>query len=357
MFPAAARFLAGALASAIAGSAPAASDALPRSPPSRPAPAPAAVPPSVVAPLALKRLRGRDHVSVADVARRLDLKLTWIDRGRKIVLSGPSVRAEIENDSREATVNGLRIFLGDPVIDAGGQFYVSRVDFERCLTPLLRPGYGLPVLAPPKTIALDPGHGGNDTGTSTHEKIYALDVAHRAKKLLETAGFRVVLTRETDRYVELTERPAIANARRADVFVSIHFNALPRDKKTSGVEIFTFAPRSQRSAGAWSPARKDDHEDIGSPGNQFDHWNVVLAQALHRRFVTDLKTFDRGKKLAHWSVLRPLNCPGVLIECGFLTSEIEARKISTPAYRQLLAEAIAAGVGDYAATLTSKQQK
>jgi N-acetylmuramoyl-L-alanine amidase len=84
------------------------------------------------------------------------------------------------------------------------------------------------------------------------------------------------------------------------------------------------------------------------PVNRFDHWSVVLAQAIHRRFVVDLDAFDRGKKIAHWGVLRQLNCPGVLIECGFLTSPTEARKIATPAYRQKLAEAIATGIRDYA---------
>jgi N-acetylmuramoyl-L-alanine amidase len=77
---------------------------------------------------------------------------------------------------------------------------------------------------------------------------------------------------------------------------------------------------------------------------------VVLAHAIQRRFVRDLKSFDRGKKLAHWGVLRSLNCPGVLIECGFLTSDAEARKIATSAHRQKLAIALAGGIRDYAAT-------
>ncbi|HUR57843.1 MAG TPA: N-acetylmuramoyl-L-alanine amidase [Opitutaceae bacterium] len=327
----------------------AASEGAPRLPPTRPAPA--APPPTVVSPLALRRIGRIDYVHLADVARRLDLKLTWVDRGRKATLSGPGALAVFERDNRDIVANGLRIFLGDSVVDAGGQLYVSRVDFECCIAPLLRPGHGVPAMPPPKIIALDPGHGGKDNGTSVNEKVYALDVAQRAKKLLEAAGLRVVLTRDRDTFVELTQRPAIANASRADLFVSIHFNALARDSKTSGVEMFTFAPQWQRSAEAWSPLRKNDTEDFLSPGNRFDHWNTVLAQAIHRRFVTDLKTFDRGKKLAHWGVLRPLNCPGVLVECGFLTSDIESRKIATPAYRQQLAEAIADGVMDYASTL------
>jgi N-acetylmuramoyl-L-alanine amidase len=93
---------------------------------------------------------------------------------------------------------------------------------------------------------LDPGHGGKDTGTSINEKVYALDVARRAQTLLEAAGYRVILTRESDVFIDLPQRAAIANLNRADVFVSLHFNALPRDARTSGVEVFSFAPQFQR---------------------------------------------------------------------------------------------------------------
>jgi N-acetylmuramoyl-L-alanine amidase len=331
-----------------------------RSAPSRPgvsAPAASAPPPPALSAAVTRKIGGREYVSAVEVAARLGLKLTWITRGRSLALTGPKVRAELENDTRDVTINGLRVFLGDPIVDAGGQLYVSRVDFERCLTPLLRPGHGVAAHPPLKTIVLDPGHGGRDTGTSALEKTYTLDVARRAKKLLEAAGYKVVLTRETDVYLDLQERSAIANANRAGLFVSIHFNAIARDRKTSGVEVFTFAPQFQRSTNAWSPGTGNDTEKDPAPVNRHDHWSVVLAQSVQRRFVVDLKAFDRGRKIAHWGVLRGLNCPGILVECGFLTSVEEARKIATPHYRQDLAEAIAGGVRDYAATATAARAK
>jgi N-acetylmuramoyl-L-alanine amidase len=318
--------------------------AAPRAVPTRPG-----VP--VAAAIATRKFDGVDYVNIADVAARLDLKLAWLERGHRVALRGSRTRAELEGDTRDITVNGMRVFLGDPVEESKGELFVSRIDFERCLAPMLRAGYGVTPLAPPKVVVLDPGHGGKDQGTSVNEKTFALDVALRAKKLLEAAGYRVVLTREGDTYVDLAQRAALANARRADLFVSIHFNALVNDTKTSGVEVYTFAPQHQRSAPAWSPGAKDDTEDFASPGNQFDHWNVVLAHAIQQRFVNDLKVFDRGKKLMHLGVLRPLRCPGMLVECGFLTSETEARKIATPAYRQQLAATIAAGIRDYGDTL------
>jgi len=331
-----------------------------RSAPSRPglaAPAPAAPAPPSLSAAVTRKIGGRDYVSAGEVASRLGLKLSWVTRGRSLTLTGPKVRAEIENDTRDVTINGLRVFLGDPVVDAGGQLYVSRVDFERCLTPLLRPGHGVAAHPPLKTIVLDPGHGGRDHGTSALEKSYTLDVARRTKKLLERSGYKVVLTRDADVYLDLQERSAVANANRASLFVSIHFNAIANDRKTSGVEVFTFAPQFQRSTNAWSPGKGNDTEKDPAPVNRHDHWSVVLAQSIQRRFVVDLQAFDRGRKIAHWGVLRGLNCPGILVECGFLTSAEESRKIATPQYRERLAVALANGIRDYAATTGGSKSK
>lgn len=333
-----------------------------RSTPTRPGAAPPASaveprpPPAAEKALPGRRIGRVEYVSLAAAAPRLGCRLVWREPGRRLELIGAGGRAEIETDSREITVNGLRIFLGDPVVASEGDALVSRVDHERCLLPLLRPGHGQAARPAPRVIVLDPGHGGSDPGKinerlGINEKTLTLDVARRVKRLLEADGLRVLLTRDDDSFVALPQRAAAARAAKADVFVSLHFNAVPRDTRTSGVEVYTFAPRFQRSTNAWGPGAKDDTEDYASPGNRHDHWNVVLAHALHRRFVDDLKSDDRGKKLMHLAVLRPLDCPGVLVECGFLSSEAEARKIATPAHRQRIAVAVAAGIRDYAAVL------
>lgn len=300
-----------------------------------------------------RRVGNVEGVELARVAEALGLAYAWSGGNAKAVLTGEGARAELPTGTRDVEVNGLRVFLGQPVMVEGGKVFVSRTDFERVLAPLLRPGTGVTPIAKPKTIVLDPGHGGKDHGTSVNEKTYALDVARRAKPLLEAAGFRVVLTRTEDVFIGKRERAILANTNRADVFVSIHFNALPKDTKTSGIEIFSFAPRGQRSTDSWSPGKTDDAESAAAAVNRWDYWSSVLAQALQGRLVRDLQAFDRGKKIAHWGVLRGLNCPGVLVECGFLTSETEAKKIATEAYRQRLAETLAAGVQDYARVVAS----
>ncbi len=312
---------------------------------------------SKAAPAPARKLAPAERVPVGQIASRLGLKLTERNDGLTVTLAGSGVRAELEGGSREIKVNGLRVFLGYPSIMVKGDLNLSRIDFERCLTPLLRPGFGVWIPSRPTVVALDPGHGGHDQGTSSLEKTYALDVAKRAKKQLEAAGYEVVLTRTDDVYLELAERAEIANNRGADVFISIHFNALPNDRKTSGVEVFTFAPQNQRSTDSWSLGKSDDTEEAAAPANRYDHWSSVLAAAVQNRFVDDLKAFDRGKKIAHWGVLRMVRCPSMLVECGFLTSDVESRKIATAAYRDDIAQALCDGVRDFTATLETARKR
>lgn len=312
--------------------------------------------------VASRKIDGLDCVRIEDMAAYLGLKLTRTEKGRIIALAGAGARAELAAGTRDIRVNGLRVFLGHPVRQFRGHLYVTRIDFERCLAPMLRPGHGVAAMPAPRTIVLDPGHGGRDHGKvndqlKVNEKTFTLDTALRLKKLLEADGFRVVLTREDDRFLELAQRPAAANAAGGDLFISIHFNALQNDRRTSGVEVFTFAPQHQRSTEAWMPGQKDDTEHVAQPANRYDYWNSLLAHSIQGPFVRNLKVSDRGKKLMHAGVLRSLRCPGVLVECGFLTSDVEARKIATPEYRQQLAETLRLGIRNYVNIVASLRPK
>jgi N-acetylmuramoyl-L-alanine amidase len=243
-----------------------------------------------------------------------------------------------------------------------GHLYVSRTDAERALAPLLRPGLcGAPPPAP-KIIVLDPGHGGDDPGTENRalgltEKVLTLDVALRLKKLLEAAGYKVVLTRTGDealagnKAVDLALRPNLANREHADLFIGIHFNAAAKD--TRGTEVFTYTPRAQHATDRWGELGQVDTalETGEQPVNRFDPWSAALAAALHQQMLQTLQTEDRGKKIAHWAVLKTLNCPGVLVEPAIITNDADARRVATPAFRQQIAEALAAGVRAYVATL------
>jgi N-acetylmuramoyl-L-alanine amidase len=172
------------------------------------------------------------------------------------------------------------------------------------------------------------------------------------------------MTRTTDSrfsnypQIDVPMRAQFANTKHADLFISIHFNATPPpDTKTRGTEVFSFAPSSQRSSDSWGRNEDDSQPNAQypdpAPANRNDAWNVVFANVVQRELLATLHTEDVGEKIAHWAVLRPLNCPGILVESAFLSNDAEAERIETPAFRQQIAEALAAGIRDYSAELDS----
>lgn len=313
-------------------------------------------------PPALKKVARPATLTLAEVAKKLGLKIHWREPRVKATLSDATRRLELRSGSREVQINGLRVFLGEPVSLKRGELHISGIDYATCLVPLLKPSLAPARPARPKVIAIDAGHGGVDQGTENRrlhykEKVFTLDVALRLKKLLEQQNYTVVLTRTNDSTLDKPMRVLLANRAGADVFVSIHFNSLANDRVTRGTEIFTFAPQHQRSTNSWSPFEPDDTEREMAPGNDFDAWNSLLAHSIHRELLSDLNTFDRWKKIAHLGVLRGLKCPGVLVESGFLSNDEEAAKIATPAYRQEIAAALAAGINAYADQLDALRAK
>jgi len=313
------------------------------------------------------RLDGLEYFALRDVTALLGLKSTWVKATRKLTLRDATNRVELTGGSREVSFNGLRIFLGNPILQRRSALYISKTDLERGLAPLLRPALLGPLLARPRVIVLDPGHGGQDNGTENKalglkEKVLTLDVALRLKKLLEARGYQVVLTRTDDRQLgpdkqtDFLTRWDIANRAKADLFVSIHFNSLAPDTKTSGTEVYTFTRSGQRSDRSWGLGAKDDSEKP-SEVNRFDPWSSLLAQTMQREILDTLKTVDRGQKTMHSIVLRGLKCPAVLVESAFLSNDAEARSVARPAYRQQIAEGLASGIEAYAGTLEKIQPK
>jgi N-acetylmuramoyl-L-alanine amidase len=168
------------------------------------------------------------------------------------------------------------------------------------------------------TVVIDPGHGGFDRGgipgQQVPEKMVALDTALRLERILQRAGLRTVMTRSTDIFVPLSVRSAIANAQRDAIFVSIHYNASPR-RSAHGIETY-----SENNRGA------------------------VLAARIQRQIISRVSTENRGMRSAEYYVLRNCRLPAALVECGFLTNPSEAQLALRPAYRQQIAEQIAAGI-------------
>jgi N-acetylmuramoyl-L-alanine amidase len=305
------------------------------------------------ADLAGYRTGGIEYVSLTDVAARLGLNLErLVPATGVIVRDGAQPLAKLVDRSRDTDIKGLRVFFGDPVITHGGAFYLSRADYEFHFLPRLRPDLCGAPPRQPHVIVVDAGHGGVDHGTEnprlhTMEKTYTLEVALQVKRLLEQAGYKVMMIREADVTIPKENRSTIANGWSPDLFVSIHFNSTFPNTKTAGVEVMSFPSRGQRSTDSWSPGRKDDAEGAEAPVNAYAAWNAILGSFLHRHLLRALHDGDRGEKFEHLAVLRGLDCPGVLVEPAFLSSDTEGVSLGTPAYRETIAAAIFSGIQDY----------
>lgn len=222
-------------------------------------------------------------------------------------------------------------------------------------------------------VVIDPGHGGQDTGTSgvkgLQEKELVLDVARRVGKLIEDRmGAEVIYTRNDDTFIPLEGRTALANEKRADLFVSIHANSSPL-ARIAGVEVYYLNfPDSKDAQDVAS------RENASSEKSIFELRDIIQKITLHDkaeeskefagRLQTSLYAFssknfpnskNRGVKKAPFVVLIGANMPSVLAEIGFLTNPREEILLKKPDYRQRLADALFRGISRYADSLSHFQ--
>ena len=333
-----------------------------------PPPAPTAAAPIRVAPTRptklwpFTRLLKADYVSVRDIAAQFALKPTWTKSQLAMTLSDArGVRFTFDAGQRDFYFDGVRVFLGVPVLMHKDSLWVSKLDVIKIVAPLFRPTDHLAFLpaVAPRTIVLDAGHGGIDPGAQNlklglSEKNFTLDVALRLRKILELRGWHVLLIRtddhelSKDKKLDLQMRDDLANREKADLFLSIHFNSAP--EAITGIETYTMAPQFMFSTG---DETGDDMTKVAYPSNRLDYANLLFGEQMHRALLKGLKTPDRGFKRGRRAVLRMLDCPGALVECAYLSNDAEARRVATPEFRQQIAEALTDGVQNYAAILAA----
>ena len=291
---------------------------------------------------AVCKLDGRDYLTMDNVAEFYGLSRVRRRVKEASASSGVrSVRATI--GSPDFFINNLKFILSYPAIEHDGKVCISRMDLVKLIEPVMRPSK-IKNAEPIDTVVLDAGHGGHDTGAMSlwgPEKTFALDVAVRAKALLQASGLKVVLTRRDDTFIPLDERVRIANQYKRAIFIAVHFNS---GGWGTGVEAFTLAPRGVPSMMSDGPSVSDLND---CRGNARDAENIALATATHAALVVKTHMFDRGLKRARFVVIRDITIPGVLIEGGFQSNPYDAKMIATPAYRQLLAQAILQAVDNY----------
>ena len=274
---------------------------------------------------------------------------------KTIRLDSGKMQLEVTVGLRECEINGVKHWLAFPVAFHDGQVLISRLDLSKIIEPSLRPEL-IPGMLPVTTVVLDPGHGGHDRGATSRfgfEKDFALDVALRARLLLEKEGYKVVMTRATDVFIPLEQRAAVANHIPDSIFISIHFNSSNTNADARGFEIFSMAPRGAPSTNDAVPRERDLREE---PGNAMDMPSGALAGSVFNALLGQVPLVDRGVKHARFAVLRLCSQPAVLIECGFVSNVAESTLISSAAWRARVAESIVDGVENYKGLAETKSR-
>lgn len=220
-----------------------------------------------------------------------------------------------------------------------------------------------------KTIVIDPGHGGDDSGAVSYdkklkEKIIVLNISKKAAKILKDRGYKVYYTRSSDRFVKLRARTSFANDKNANLFISIHANAAPNKQKgqtMNGIETFFLSPtRSERSMNAANLENKADTDEMNyftkiSFLNFLNREKIIasnklaidLQSALLKNVKTSYKVSDGGIREAPFWVLVGALMPAVLIEVGYISHPTESKLIANDKYQNALAHGIADGIDAY----------
>ena len=292
------------------------------------------------------RIGGREYVRLSDWAKANNLEMSWTRRDEALALTNPAWRLLFEVHSTEARINGVQVRLLFPLVPRDGSVFLSALDAESTFRPVLSPPHGQ---HNPKinSIVLDPGHGGKDPGNrvgSNQEKRYNLLLAQELRDQLKRAGWKVSLTRTTDTFVELPDRPELAQRRNADLFLSLHFNATETARNSvQGAEVYCLTP-----AGAPSTNSRGEGSGAGwFAGNRRNDRNMFLAYLLQQALTRNLGMEDRGVHRARFAVLRDASMPAALVEAGFMSHPKEGPKIFTAEYRRQIARAIVDGLTAY----------
>lgn len=216
-----------------------------------------------------------------------------------------------------------------------------------------------------KRIVVDPGHGGHDAGAVGYkglkEKDVVLDIGKVLRDVLvERLGVEVVMTRDTDVFIPLEERTAIANTVGADLFISVHANA-SRNKKAGGIETYflNFATDedSMRLAATENATTTKNISDLQAILNDLMLNSKINESSKLARYVqgsildkvngNGSRAKDRGVRQAPFYVLIGAQMPSILIETSFITNKEDARRLADQVFQKTIAKAIAGGIEKY----------
>ncbi|MFP4317104.1 MAG: N-acetylmuramoyl-L-alanine amidase [Desulfovibrionales bacterium] len=214
-----------------------------------------------------------------------------------------------------------------------------------------------------QTVMLDAGHGGKDPGAvcdGIYEKDINLQVVKHMGRMLEAKGFKVLYTRTTDVFLPLDERTAMANMKKADLFISVHTNAHP-NRNVSGFELYYL--NLAKTQDAVRVAARENAVSV----KKISDLQVILTDLMlnskikeSSKLATDVHTIatgvlkksypdfqDHGVREAPFYVLMGAKMPAVLVELGYLTNKADAARLQSDAYQRKMAQALVDGIAGY----------
>lgn len=296
-------------------------------------------------PAQAEYIRGHHYIDLSDWAKKYGFHLVHDGRQNSVLYTKGAARASFVKDSPVAEINGVNVRLSFPVATDKSTFLASEMDLSKTVDPLLFPWRADNHKI--TTIVIDPGHGGRDPGNRVgghSEKTYTLLLARELAAQLQAAGFKTLLTRTADKYVDLDSRPELANRKKANLFVSLHFNATTTGKSdVEGAETYCITPVGASSSNAGGRGANYGR----TPANAAETESLLFAYEVQKALVKNLGANDRGVRRARFAVLRTAKMPAILVESGYMSHPVEGKKIYTAAYRKQIAAAITKGILDF----------
>ncbi len=328
-----------------------------------------------------------------------DVSFCSVD-GRQIALAYPAVRVHaslymhrddlsrvfLTDDSIRVPEKALSRSEGDPKAEKAEPVAVAIEDpvktpdaepREPTLKPVPDPADLVPREDAIRTIVLDPGHGGKDPGAvgsdGTLEKDIVLAIGLAIRDLLETdTGLQVFMTRDKDEFLSLKARTAFANEKKADLFISIHADAIPgsRKKKASiqGYKMY-FLSQAKNEFDKMIARRENSVVELEEETDQGDYLQNILIDMVGNQYLTEsqdlsislAETFGReltetrklhtGVGQAPYYVLNGAYMPSVLLEVGFVSNPRECKLLTTPAYQKKIAHAVKKAIAGFQETM------
>ena len=219
-----------------------------------------------------------------------------------------------------------------------------------------------------KIIVLDPGHGGVDPGAigikGTYEKKIVLMAAKSIKEILAKSGrYNVILTRESDSFIPLRKRVAIARHARADLFISLHADSI-KNGAVRGATVYTLSENASDREAAQLAERENKSDlivgiDLDAESQEVTdilidlvqretmNQSAVFADAIVQEITKKIKTHRRPHKFAGFAVLKALDIPSILLEMGYLSNIEDETLLNTDAFQRKLGRAILLGLDRY----------